>query len=314
MSTAFIQNKKLGKGINIANALEAPKEGDWGVLIKNEYFQKIRSVGFRSVRIPIRWSTHTLNVFPYTIDNSFFNRIDSVIKVALGSDLVVVINVHHFEELFNSPSKNSEKYFSLWKQISERYKDYSDNLFFELLNEPHFRLTARRWNKLIKAVIPIIRTTNPKRTIMVGPARWNNIEGLKFLKLPSAEANIIVTFHYYRPFRFTHQGAEWVKFSKLFLGRKWRGSDSEKRKISTHFEKVHRWSKLNNIPICLGEFGAYYKADMASRILWTNEVAKKADEFNFSWIYWEFGAGFGLYNIESGKWNQTLLKQLIPQA
>ncbi len=71
---------------------------------------------------------------------------------------------------------------------------------------------------------------------------------------------------------------------------------------------------MNNVPICLGEFGAYYKSDETSRILWTNEVAKQAEEFNFSWIYWEFGAGFGLYNIKTGKWNQNLLNQLIPQG
>lgn len=314
MSSAFIQNKKLEKGINIGNALEAPIEGNWGICIENHYFEKIKAKGFSSVRIPIRWSAHSLKDFPYTIDERFFNRIDAIIKTALGSDLVIVINIHHFEELFNSPSKNIDKYLSLWKQISERYKDSSDNLFFELLNEPHFRLTARRWNKLLKSVIPIIRATNPNRIIMVGPARWNNIGGLKFLKLPSDKENIIVTFHYYQPFIFTHQGAEWVKFSKLFLGRKWKGSNSEKRKISKHFNTVKEWSKSNNVPICLGEFGVYYKSDETSRILWTNEVAKQAEEFNFSWIYWEFGAGFGLYNIKTGKWNQNLLSQLIPQG
>src|SRR5262245_33275220 len=30
--------KKLGRGINIGNALEAPKEGEWGVLLTAEYF------------------------------------------------------------------------------------------------------------------------------------------------------------------------------------------------------------------------------------------------------------------------------------
>ena len=27
---AFLANKKLGRGINLGNALDAPKEGEWG--------------------------------------------------------------------------------------------------------------------------------------------------------------------------------------------------------------------------------------------------------------------------------------------
>lgn len=48
MSTAFIRNKKLGRGINIANALEAPREGDWDLY----YFIKFWTNGFGNVRFP----------------------------------------------------------------------------------------------------------------------------------------------------------------------------------------------------------------------------------------------------------------------
>ncbi len=32
-------NARLGRGINLANALEAPKESEWGVTLHPEYFQ-----------------------------------------------------------------------------------------------------------------------------------------------------------------------------------------------------------------------------------------------------------------------------------
>ena len=35
---AFAINELIGRGINIGNALEAPVEGEWGVTIKEEYF------------------------------------------------------------------------------------------------------------------------------------------------------------------------------------------------------------------------------------------------------------------------------------
>jgi endoglucanase len=56
----FRQNKLLGRGINLGNALDAPKEGQWGVMLKEEYFKIIKDAGFNSVRIPIRWSAHAL--------------------------------------------------------------------------------------------------------------------------------------------------------------------------------------------------------------------------------------------------------------
>jgi len=49
---------KLGRGINLGNALEAPKEGEWGVQLKAEYFPAIKKAGFATVRLPVRWSAH----------------------------------------------------------------------------------------------------------------------------------------------------------------------------------------------------------------------------------------------------------------
>ena len=46
---AHAANKRLGRGLNLANALEAPKEGEWGVTLKAEYFRAIKQAGFDSV-------------------------------------------------------------------------------------------------------------------------------------------------------------------------------------------------------------------------------------------------------------------------
>ena len=53
---------------------------------------------------------------------------------------------------------------------------------------------------------------------MIGPGQWNSISGLKSLQLPEDDQNLIITVHYYLPFEFTHQGAEWVNGSDAWLG------------------------------------------------------------------------------------------------
>ena len=62
----------------------------------------------------------------------------------------------------------------------------------------------------------------------------------------------------------------------------------------------------------MGEFGAYSKADMVSRASWTEFVARTADEYGFSWGYWEFCAGFGIYNPNEETWNESLVQALLP--
>jgi endoglucanase len=61
------------------------------------------------------------------------------------------------------PEEHRDRFTALWRQISERYKDYPNLLYFELLNEPHGNLTSNLWNKLIQDSIKVIRETNPDK-------------------------------------------------------------------------------------------------------------------------------------------------------
>lgn len=45
----FEQNRKLGKGVNLGNALEAPSEGEWGMVVQEEFIQLITEAGFDAV-------------------------------------------------------------------------------------------------------------------------------------------------------------------------------------------------------------------------------------------------------------------------
>jgi endoglucanase len=64
----------------------------------------------------------------------------------------------------------------------------------------------------------------------------------------------------------------------------------------------------------MGEFGAYGKADMQSRVSWTTFMREEAEKRGISWSYWEFGAGFGVYDRGAGAWNEELLWALIPDG
>jgi len=305
-------NVLIGRGINLGNALEAPNEGDWGVVLQESYFREIKKAGFQSVRIPIRWSAHAQSVSPYTIDPRFFDRVDWAVNQALRNDLTAIINVHHYEALYQNPQQEKERFLALWRQIASHFQKFPSRLLFEILNEPHGQLNAQLWNVLADTALKVIRRSNAQRVVIIGTANWGGLSSLDDLQLPD-DSLLIFTFHYYEPFHFTHQGAEWVEGSDAWLGTTWEGSAAEKQTIRSAFDRVQTWAGRHHIPVFLGEFGAYGKADMDSRVRWTSFVAREAERRGFSWAYWEFCSGFGAYDPNTNQWRPELLHALIPE-
>ena len=304
-------NSALGRGINLGNALEAPKEGAWGVTLKPEYFKAIKAAGFASVRLPVKWSARAGAEAPYAVDPKFAERVDWAIDQALANKLNIIVNVHHYNEMDADPDKHLPRLVSLWEQIAARYKDRPAAVYFELLNEPHDKLTEAKWNAAIPRLLAAVRKTNPTRPVIVGPEHWNSVRALDKLELPEKDRNLILTIHYYEPFQFTHQGASWVKGANQWKGRKWTGTAAEQAAVRQSFEQAAAWAKAHGRPVFLGEFGAYEGADTESRVRWTRFVAREAERLGFSWAYWEFCSGFGAYDPRTGMWREALKAALV---
>jgi len=295
----------------MGNMLEAPNEGEWGLTVQEEYFDLIKDAGFDFVRLPVRWNSHTEAEWPYTIDPAFFARIDEVLGWALERELTIIVDFHHYEEMTWDPWSHKDRFLGIWKQVAEHYEDYPSKVLFELLNEPNDQLNASLWNQYLVDALQIVRETNPTRDVVIGPVQWNAYDWVSTLDVPEDE-HLIVTFHYYLPFEFTHQGAEWIgEESNQWLGRTW-VTESEKVEVTGHFNSVAEWSKRKNVRVLVGEFGAYSKADMDSRVRWTEFVRSEAERHGFAWAYWEFGSGFGAYDPEARVWREELLRALIP--
>lgn len=304
----FEANQRLGRGVNLGNFLEAPRDADWGADIRAEHFALIRQAGFNSVRLPVRWPDYAAKSSPFAIEPAFFKRVDRLLAAAEAQDLNVVMNIHHFEGLDSDPDAYSLKFKSLWEQIATRYKDRGKFLYFELNNEPHSKLNER-WNDILRIGLAAVRKTNPTRPVIVGPPHWNGIWALPKLKLPD-DPNLIVTVHMYNPHEFTHQGASWANPEVQALKNlKW-GTADEVRKLEQELAEAAQWGKDNGRPLFLGEFGAYQAAPMASRVKWTDTVVRAAEQHKMSWAYWEFCAGFGIYDVDTKKWNDPLVQAL----
>jgi endoglucanase len=302
-------NQRLGRGMNLGNFLEVPAGENWAIPIDVSHLQIIKKAGFDSVRLPVKWSEHAAASSPYSIDESFAKRVDAIIDGAEKVGLNVVLNIHHYYDLDEAPKKHTDRFVAIWKQLANRYKQRGDFLYFELNNEPHENLNDH-WNDVLKLGLSAVRETNPTRPVIIGPPFWNGIWALPKLTLPEDD-HLIVTVHMYNPFEFTHQGATWSGPEVESIRNRSFGSAEEIAKVREELKQAADWGKANNVPIYVGEFGAYSLAPQASRVKWTQTVVQACEDMDLSWSYWEFGAGFGAYNMETKQWRDDLLNALI---
>lgn len=291
---AFEMNSRLGMGVNLGNTFEAPELGGWGVEADASYFEEIKAKGFSSVRIPARWSAHADEEAPYAIHQYFIDTIKWAVDLALANDLVAVINIHHYEEMMEEPETHKARFLALWEQIAHEFQNYPDSLYFELFNEPNTNFTPALWNEYLVEALDVVREKNPNRMVIIGTAEWGGLGGLSQLELPSDE-NIILTLHYYEPFKFTHQGADWTG-QNLPTGVKWDSTAAQIKAIANDFAQIKKYSDDHNVPVYIGEFGAIEYADDVSRARWIGHLRSVFEDNGFSGAYWEFCSGFGIYD------------------
>jgi endoglucanase len=268
------------------------------------HFTEIRRGGFDFVRL-------NLQAFRYMdandrLDPAWLAKLDDVVREARKAGLGVIIDEHDFNPCSEDLEVCRTKLSAFWRQVAPRFAHAPRSVAFELLNEPHDKLNGEVWNGLFAEELAIVRQTNPTRIVVVGPTHWNSLKDLSLLKLP-ADPNLLVTFHYYEPFHFTHQGASWVPEVTHLNGITW-GSAADRAALKADFDTVRAWSAANHRPILLGEFGAYDKSGtpMDLRVAYTSAVRCEAERHGFGWAYWQFDSDFIVWDMARDQWVQPI--------
>jgi endoglucanase len=302
------QVRKMGRGVNILGYDSIWRNPD-KARFKERHFRLIREGGFQTVRVNLHGFGHMDE--QNRLEAGWLKTLDWVAQNALTNGLTVILDEHDYNRFGKDAGSSVPKLLAFWQQVAARYRGAPAEVVFEILNEPNGSLTSALWNSLLKDALAVIRKSNPARNVIIGPASWNSIASLKTLELPANDRHIIVTVHYYLPMEFTHQGARWNKGTAALSGITW-GSDTEKRRVAEDFAGVQQWSKTEGRPILLGEFGAYDKGDLESRVRYTACVARTAESLGWAWTYWQFDSDFVVYDMAKNEWVQPIWKALVP--
>lgn len=302
---------RLGRGINILGYDPIWKNPD-EAHFKPRYFKMLHDSGFQTVRVNLQAFSHM--DAQNRLDEAWLKTLNSVVHQATAAKLNVILDEHDYRVCGQDFELCRTKLFAFWQQIAPRYKDAPSSVLFELMNEPNKAITPALWNSMIPELLSVVRKTNPKRWVVIGPANSNNFRSLDALELPAADRNIIVTIHYYDPFAFTHQGATWTNPSRENMtGVPW-GSQADRHKMKDNFAVMARWAEEHRRPIFVGEFGAYEKAAMPDRAAWTAAIARTAEAHHFAWAYWQFESSFSAYDLKSDSWIKPIYTALIPST
>jgi endoglucanase len=306
----YEQVKQMGRGVNILG-YDPIWDDASKARFKEEHFKLIHDAGFQTVRINLHALQRLSAEKGCKLGDTWLNTLDWAVKNALANHLLIILDLHNFEDIAQDPEGYKPRFLAYWRQISAHFQDAPNTVLFEILNEPNGKLTPQLWNEFSREALAIIRASNPTRNVVIGPPFWNGIDHLKDLALPGEDRHIIVTVHYYQPMTFTHQGAPWEKETAHLSGVPW-GKPEEEARVKGDFARVQEWSQEHHRPILLGEFGAYDKAPMESRTNYVAHVARTAESLGWAWTYWQFDSDFIVYDIDKEQWVEPIRKALIP--
>jgi hypothetical protein len=298
--------KGMARGINIGNTMEPPTEGAWGnPPVQEHAFDDYKNAGFTAIRIPITWDGHTSTTPPYAIDSAWLARVEQVVDWGLRRRLFIIINAHHESWIKNSfTTANIARFDSIWSQVAARFKNKSDSLMFEIINEP-YPMSEPNVNALNAQVLKIIRQTNPVRIVSFSGYMWSNSDQLVTAAiLDSSDKYLIGYYHSYDPYPFG------------LIGTGTYGSAADINATKAKFDQVTSWSNKNNIPVILGEFGYIDTCEYNSRMCAYGTVVDQSLSHGVPSSAWDDGGSFPIYNRITGGFSEIkdILIHTYPQS
>jgi endoglucanase len=261
----------------------------------------------------------------YTLNAMLLRFLDKAVDWAEKHEMYIIIDNHSFDPVEPTSNDIDKILLPVWAQIAERYKNRSDYVIYEILNEPH-GISDKRWGEIQGAAIDTIRKIDQKHPIMVGGTDYNSIAKLSAMPVYS-DSNLIYTFHFYDPHMFTHQGANWGEPSMASLAMvpfpadsrrmpptpaDLRGTwvadalrnyarDATPAKLYSTLDRVVAFAKARDVPVFCGEFGVYMiQSPEADRIKWYKIVSDALDRRNIARTSWDYYGGFGIFNNQRG--------------
>ena len=223
---------------------------------------RIKAMGFNSVRVPIHWKL-------FNDDNAEgFRLLDRLVEWARKDHIYVIIDLHcapggqtgtNIDDSYGYPwlylSPEAQKHtIEVWRRIAAHLSREPIILGYDLLNEPipHFP-QLRRFDgdlePLYRRISAAIREVDRNHVLILGGAQWDS--NFKVFGKPF-DSNVMYTFHKY-----------------------WTAPDASVIREYIDFRDKH------NVPIWLGESGE-------NNDQWIAAFVKTLEGNHIGWCFWPY--------------------------
>ncbi len=268
--------ERLTPGIQVGH-FDHDQDKEPVAAVNAEYLDSVKAAGFKSIR------------FFYATDKTpeFYA---ANVSYALKNGLVV--NLCMFAWEYNTKTK--EAYVDHWKAAAEYYKEYPDDLLFEMFNEPALSPKMRddplvmEW---ISAGVTAIRQVSPKRIVLVGGPQYMQPEFLsKYVtpdyltyKLPDGsgfaqDRYIIGACHMYEPWAYTMPHGKLVTLNDL---------PDWKKQVTGNLDLANLWAKKWNKPVVVTEWASQCAPKRRDDFLaYTRFVVEEMKKRGLVWMYY----------------------------
>lgn len=327
----------MGYGWNLGNTMEAtntwtpnPKVTDfetaWGQPVTTKaMIDGIKKAGFNSIRIPVSWSNMMSSDGNYTIDASYFKRVDEIISYAFANDMYVIINDHYdggwWKGFASNKTECMKHYKNMWTQVAGHYKDYPEKLIFESANEElgnslkndnenvaELKLYSLT-NEINQTFVDIVRQSggnNSKRYLLIAGFNTDidkTCSSLYEMPTDTISNHLMVSVHYYTP--WTYVGL--YKDEGYGYKATW-GTDSDKSEMAGNFARMKKFTDAG-YGVVIGEYsvlpqyissGNYKRKDGDTTFI--KYLLTLCDKYGYAPYVWDAGDWYNRYTC-SMRWS-----------
>ncbi|MFI0820833.1 cellulase family glycosylhydrolase [Streptomyces sp. NPDC021098] len=292
-------------GWNLGNTYDAiPDETSWGnPPVTQALIRKVKSQGYKSIRLPVTWGGHQGAAPGYLIDPVWMAKVRKVVDWALAEGLYVMVNSHHdswmwVDDMATDHDAVLARYTATWTQIAAEFRDASSRLVFESINEPTFTNTSgddqsyRLLAELNRAFHRIVRDSgggNAKRLLIL-PTLYTNADQdrLDALATEIAELDdpmVAATVHFYGWWPFSVNIAGYTRFDA-----------TSERDLTETFDRAYNTFVAHGVPVIIGEYALLAYDHNRPGIIERGEVRKYfefvgnyARKRNLTTMLWDAG-------------------------
>lgn len=323
--------KNFMHGINLSHWLsqaDVTDENHLKTAVTEKDFELIARAGADHVRLPVAYLLVETQEEPYGISQEGMAYVKTACEWAGKYGLSLLLDLHNTAGMnFSTPEANciwnrpdlQKRFADIWEAFAVELKELR-HIAFELLNEPT-AANNEDYNIIAEIGYNAVRKHDKNRLIFVGSNSWQSPYTFSDLKVFD-DKNVVYSFHFYEPFIFTHQKAEWAenmkqlnmemqypaqtpnlaKFADAMPNESMREQTMIYSDVSLDIERLNDtlkhvidFAEKNNTEVYCSEFGVIEEANDNSRVNWFKDIIKLFDKNNIGWAVWDYHGRFGVF-------------------